>query len=618
MQLNWLDRIGDWNPQLFRELKGRLNLRNVAIALVMSVVCQMLFFLSWSGRVPSENIHISDPYCKVQATYFSYQQQDQKLQAQYRQLQNQFNHYTTPQHYNPEKIQQLKQEIEVHKGKVKDIQLKYNGNCPKDEINVEKWWKDHYAQMFTGLCVMLTFALLVVGCYMLISDLAGEERRGTLNFIRLSPQSSQSILSGKILGVPALLYLAAALTIPFQLWLGFLAEIPLGEVISFWVVLIGSCAFFYSAAVLLGLVSYWFSGFQSWFGAGAVLAFLSFTNYKSIAYSPNDWLNLFSPVVLLPYLVDRTGSPYTQLPFSQGVIQDWQWFYFPLGASGISVIIFALLNYGVGTYWIWQALNQRFRNPSTTMLSKRQSYFLSASFAVVTLGFAVQSTGKQHTPSLFDNFITLLSMNWLLLVGLIAALSPHRQALQDWARYRREQTSGRKGFWKSSLVQDLIVGEKSPAVVAIAINLAIIAAPVALCSLILFIGSDRSSKLQLLSGLVLNLTFILICAALTQLMLLLKTDKRAIWASGTVVGMTLVLPALLGLLSIHPGENGGGLWLFTSAPWDALRHASTTLIAQVLVVQWCILSLLSWRLTRQLQQAGESSTKALFAARPSV
>jgi hypothetical protein len=252
------------------------------------------------------------------------------------------------------------------------------------------------------------------------------------------------------------------------------------------------------------------------------------------------------------------------------------------------------------------------------MLSKRQSYFLSASFAVVTLGFAVQSTGKQHTPSLFDNFITLLSMNWLLLVGLIAALSPHRQALQDWARYQRERTSGRKGFWKSSLVQDLILGEKSPAVVAIAINLAIIAAPVALCSLILFIGSDRSSKLQLLSGLVLNLTFILICAALTQLMLLLKTDKRAIWASGTVVGMTLLLPALLGLLSIHPGENGGGLWLFTSAPWDALRHASTTLIAQVLVVQWCILSLLSWRLTRQLQQAGESSTKALFAARPSV
>lgn len=618
MQLNWLDRIGDWNPQLFRELKGRLNLRNVAIALVMSVVCQMLFFLSWSGRVPSENIHISDPYCKVQATYFSYQQQDQKLQAQYRQLQNQFNHYTTPQHYNPEKIQQLKQEIEAHKGKVKDIQLKYNSNCPKDEINVEKWWKDHYAQMFTGLSVMLTFALLVVGSYMLISDLAAEERRGTLNFIRLSPQSTQSILLGKILGVPSLLYLAVALSIPFQSGLAFFAQIPLGEVFSFWAVLMGSCAFFYSASVLFGLVSYWFSGFQAWFGSGGVLLYLSFINHKAIANSPTDWLNFFSPSVLLPYLVDKTGSPYTMFPFSQGVIQDLQWFYFPLGTTGISVIAFALLNYAVGTYWIWQALSRRFRNPGSTMLSKRQSYFLSASFAAVTLGFTLQATGKQYSPSLFDNFITLLSMNWLVLVGLIAALSPHRQALQDWARYRRERTSSRQNFWKSSLVQDLIVGEKSPAVIAIAINLVIVVAPIALWTLIASVTSDRYTKWQLLSGLVLNLTFILICAALTQLMLLLKTNKRAIWASGTVVAMTLVLPALLSLVMIHPGKNGGGLWLFTSAPWEALRYASTTLVAQALFVQWCILSVLSWQLTRQLQQAGESDSKALFAGRPSV
>ncbi len=42
--------------------------------------------------------------------------------------------------------------------------------------------------IFTFLSITSIFALLVVGTYQLIADLSGEERRGTLNFIRLSPQ----------------------------------------------------------------------------------------------------------------------------------------------------------------------------------------------------------------------------------------------------------------------------------------------------------------------------------------------------------------------------------------------------------------------------------------------
>jgi hypothetical protein len=31
-------------------------------------------------------------------------------------------------------------------------------------------------------------------------------------------------------------------------------------------------------------------------------------NFKPIDHSPLDWLNLFSPVVVLPYLVNRWGQ----------------------------------------------------------------------------------------------------------------------------------------------------------------------------------------------------------------------------------------------------------------------------------------------------------------------
>ena len=49
-------------------------------------------------------------------------------------------------------------------------------------------------------------ALLVMGTYLLIADLSREERRGTLNFIRMSPESAKNILLGKLLGVPILVY----------------------------------------------------------------------------------------------------------------------------------------------------------------------------------------------------------------------------------------------------------------------------------------------------------------------------------------------------------------------------------------------------------------------------
>jgi ABC-type Na+ efflux pump permease subunit len=83
------------------------------------------------------------------------------------------------------------------------------------------------------LSVIGIFALIVIGTYLLISDLAHEERRGTLNFIRLSPQSPENILVGKLLGVPILLYLVAVLAVPLHLWAGLAAQISLMRILSF-------------------------------------------------------------------------------------------------------------------------------------------------------------------------------------------------------------------------------------------------------------------------------------------------------------------------------------------------------------------------------------------------
>lgn len=137
------------------------------------------------------------------------------------------------------------------------------------------WWRDHWEYIFLTLSVIFVFTLLVAGTYLLINDLAKEESRGTLNFIRLSPQSETSILTGKLLGVPSLVYLVILVAVPLHLLAGRSAEIAFSYILSYYAILAASCIFFYSAALLFGLISRLFSGFQPWLGSGAVLLFYS-------------------------------------------------------------------------------------------------------------------------------------------------------------------------------------------------------------------------------------------------------------------------------------------------------------------------------------------------------
>lgn len=619
MQLNFLDRIGDWNPQVFREIKGRLNVRNIAIAVASSLLGQILLFLFWINQLPHYPYYQDQPYCRLQKTFLAAQNQRYQLDNQYRQLQAQFNRYSSPKDYDLEKIQQLKGSIAEVKEKIQHVQgVLKNNLCPSDAIDIPLWWQDHYPKMFMSLSVFVLFIMLGVGIYMLISNLANEERRRTLNFIRLSPQSTLSVLGGKLLGVPILLYLAAVLAVPFHLWLGFSAQIPLAEICTFYAVLIASCAFFYSAALLFGLVTPWLGGFQSWLGSGAVVLFLLMVNFKPIDHSPLDWLNLFSPVVVLPYLVNRMGTEYTggDFPFSMGKIQGWEWFNLPIGATGIGLAIFALLHYGLWTTWIWQALNRHFHNPNSTILSKHQSYWLVGCFEVVTLGFVMGEPRGNFWVSPYSfltNPVLLAFFNGVLFIGLIAILAPQRQALQDWARYRREKVATRKGFWHRALVQDLLWGEKSPELLAIALNLAIAMTPFLVW--ITFLPGDAVDKTKALLAVGFFVSLVMIYASVAQLMLLMKTNKRSVWAVGTIAALLVVPPMSLSILGIEPVENAT-LWLLSTFPWAAIEHAATTTGLMVLLGEWTVLVLLNIRLTRQLQQAGESQTKAMLAGRP--
>ncbi|MEG4505469.1 hypothetical protein QUA81_24495 [Microcoleus sp. F6_B4] len=553
MTFHLLDKIGNWNPQLFREIKGRLNIGNMAIASAFSLSGQLLLWMYYSAQIP-----VPPPNGE----------------------------YTYPIYH-------------------RFCIFKNANGCVRDAlgnfaINWPKWW----LEIFIWLSLLSVLALLVAGTYMLVGDLDKEERRGTLNFIRLSPQSAKTIFLGKILGVPILLYLAAILTVPLHLYSGLAAQIPLNKILCFYIAVAASCALFYSTAMLFGLTTSWLGGFQPWLASA--MAFVVFgISWLPLTRTAGDVLHFLSPLAILRYplfLVDKTD--FDSLAEN---LDKLQWFYLPVGTNIAMGIALSLLVCGTGIYWMWQGWQRRFPNPSATVLSKRQSYLLVICCQVIFLGFALQSD-----PQYSGNLICLVILNLVMFLALIAALTSDRQSLYDWARYRKQIVPSNQKLWRRYPLLDLIWSDKSPAVVAIAINFlssVIILTPWALL---------ETPEINGLWGVIFCMNLILIYAAITQLFLFTKTRNQEIWAAGTVASALLLPPLILSMLLLTP-EKAPILWLSSTflgvfLPSSSLAAVSGNTIFLSILSQWTVLLLLNFKLRSQLRLAGQSASKALLKA----
>ncbi|RCJ37153.1 hypothetical protein A6769_13725 [Nostoc punctiforme NIES-2108] len=72
---NLIDKIGDWNPQLLRELKGRLKFFNVAIAVATSLLLQLVVFLYQLREFPDDKYSLVGTYCRLRKVYETQQNQ---------------------------------------------------------------------------------------------------------------------------------------------------------------------------------------------------------------------------------------------------------------------------------------------------------------------------------------------------------------------------------------------------------------------------------------------------------------------------------------------------------------------------------------------------------------
>ncbi|MGK7896136.1 MAG: ABC transporter permease [Xenococcus sp. (in: cyanobacteria)] len=554
----------EFNPQLFREIKRKINGKNIFIVSLISMLMQLFVVILHLGALP-ENI--------TQQT-------------------KQFSRYCTGL-MRPEYNFQGLYSCEIKSGIW--------------QINWELFWHD----IFIFFSVVSIFILLIVGTYLIIVDLGQEKETGTLNLIRLSPQSASNILWGKILGVPILIYFFVASILPLDFISGLKAKIPWYLILLFALVVITSCAFFYSAAVLFSLLKIEQGKLKSCIVTSIIglLLFVTTVRFFTQPYNNNlltEWLLLFNPITVLTYLLDSTPVTGNLVNYMNvDSLRELSFYGQPLWVKASTGIGFILFNYCLWAYWLWQGATRLFHNYNNTIFNKRQSYCISGCFSVIALGFALQ-TGNNVT--IFDNLILLQSVLLVMFLGLIVALSPHRQTLYDWARYRHQLSKDGKQLGK-----ELVLGEKSPAVIAIAIN-ALITTIIILIGATFFLVPEQLLPEQiatLIWGVVLSIGMILFYAVIAQWMLLIKSKQRVMWTSITI-SLLIIIPPILFATTEITAQTTPLVWLFSWIPAIAIKHISNSALLLGVLGQWLAISLVSWQLIKKIRQAGSSETQKLL------
>ncbi|NJN75651.1 MAG: hypothetical protein HC796_04810 [Synechococcaceae cyanobacterium RL_1_2] len=184
-------------------------------------------------------------------------------------------------------------------------------------------------------------------------------------------------------------------------------------------------------------------------------------------------------------------------------------------------------------------------------------------------------------------------------LALVAGLSTQRQSLLDWSRFRTGKLS-----W------DLILGQKSPANTAIAINLAISAAILLPVIMVLPLGTYKE---PLIWGVILHSTMILLYCAIVQLLLLIPMKTNTILAAAAIGLMTIVPPIVLGILNLDP-DRLAAPWLFSVLPAVATEYAPLPLLFTAVIGESLGVIMLNLELHRRLRVYGQSEFKTLVSS----
>jgi hypothetical protein len=533
-----VDRAGDWNPQIFRELKERINIRNVSLAAVGSFLVQGLTWLSFEGQIPTPTYD----YLKKLVPAYS--------------------RYCETVKYSPNNY--------------------YSGQCAINggsyTIKWDLWWGDLYIQ----LGALMTIGLILGIVYTLVADLSKEEKRGTLNFIRLSPQSPQTIFSGKLLGVPILVYIAFGLAIPFHLWAGLSAGAGFSLALVGELTILAMAWFWGCAAMLYSLLG----GFQ------AIVTTLAVAYFAAM------------PIFLLSQFTAATLNGDEWLKQSQ-----FSWYFLPIFRSALFLDLFVAGSCAIAGMLFWQAIARRYLNPTATIVTKIESYISTVAIQIWLLGFVLPSLSMPYYDR--NGIVSICAaVDFILLALFIPLLLPSRQSMIDWSRFRRQRLNERG---KMPLpIKDLLINDRAPALLTIALNLLI---AVAMWSIVFMVTNSKQSEMtRFFACLCIAATMISVYGAIVHLIQFFKLKKRRVWTIGSILTATC-FPTIMSIVltgGSTPKGIGAIVMLFSPFFPAAVFNLPGMTILATCLAQMAIFGGMNIVLQRKLNQVGMSESKAAF------
>jgi hypothetical protein len=417
-------------------------------------------------------------------------------------------------------------------------------------------WLRWHRHVFITLSTVMTLALMGLGMFLLANNVVEEKRRGTLNFLRMSPRSALTILGGKLLGVPICLYLAIAVMVPWQTYAGLSAGFHSTHLLGFDIALVSQTLILYMVALLLGLATRvpMLMALLPWLAAAGGLAFQWLVGLLAhevwdggmpIA-SPLDWAVLFSPLGSAGYFVDMTrlANHYDKFDLAiQPVTFQPEGLNLALSIFRVNFAEYTLLT--VLHAWGWglvlgHALQRRFEHPTKSLLARRYSYWLTAIFMAILLGLSETSVNDYDLFPLLS-LITLLGVLYGLV--MVLSLTCDRQILQDWARFR---TSRLPHEGRLPLGRDLLLGETSSPLIAIGLNLALMATLFVTWFMLCHrqVLDHKIDVFGIVGGLLLFVGSIFFAALASQVLLLAKRQKSWFWFGSLGSISCLLFPGL--------------------------------------------------------------------------
>lgn len=471
-----IDRLGNWNPQLLRELRGRLKPQTVIAAVSFSVIFQIILLL-----ITSSNSHL---------------------------------------------------------------------------------FSDGWLDLWQIITWMLPYVTFTIGSYWIVNDIGYEQKRGTLNFIRLSPCPAWQILLGKMLGVPVLLYIFLGLMVPLHCFAGLQAGVSLPLIASVYLMLAPGCAICYSVVMLCGLPSetqrMGSPPEVTAFGVAAIACFC-----LSPLYMGWNIYITWRPLLANPQILGHQHSVVS-------------WFLLPINTIGLVSHAFSLAVLGTTAFLLWRILLRHFNKPRSTPLSKRQSYAILAGVEV----FLLPSLVDGHNATL--SAISMYILTVILLLVLMFAICPQRQALLEWVRY------------DSPSWQSLIWSDRSPLLLAVVIHL-IMASALLIPWLFWGIGTQKLVETSLL----------VLCT--TNTILIYATFVQQLGATkirNPILGWFLA-PILLLWLELWPDRipATATLWtLFGYGFWQFDKPTAIPFVGLGILAQWLFMAFLLRRFQKTMQK----------------